>query len=141
MTSFTPVSATIGGMLIGLAAVALMAFNGRILGLSGILAQGLLSGRNALSKPGWQLWFIAGVLLGPLLVWLLGGQRPAFDLQASVPLILLGGLLVGFGVRLGSGCTSGHGICGLSRLSRRSAVAVLCFMASAVITFNLLAVF
>ena len=127
MESFTPVSALIGGILIGLSAVALMALNGRIAGISGIVgaAMGARGG-----ELGWRLAFVAGLFLGPWLVLALTGSLPPIVLDASLPAIVAGGLLVGFGSRLGSGCTSGHGVCGLARLSPRSLVATLAFTAS-----------
>ncbi len=131
-THFTPWSALIGGGLIGLSAVVLMWFNGRIAGISGILASSLTSGRAGI----WRLCFIAGLLLGAAgVIYLVPGQ-PAFEARNDFPLaaLMVAGVLVGFGSRLGSGCTSGHGICGIARLSPRSIVAVLVFMASAGLT-------
>jgi hypothetical protein len=127
MENFTPVSALVGGILIGLSAVGLMALNGRIAGISGIVgaAMGALGG-----ELGWRLAFVAGLFLGPWLVLAVTGALPPIVLDASLPVIVAGGLLVGFGSRLGSGCTSGHGVCGLARLSRRSLVATLAFTAS-----------
>jgi uncharacterized membrane protein YedE/YeeE len=127
MESFTPVSALIGGILIGLSAVALMALNGRIAGISGIV--GAAIGARG-SELGWRIAFVAGLFLGPWLVLALTGSLPPIVLDASLPTIVGGGLLVGFGSRLGSGCTSGHGVCGLARLSPRSLVAMLAFTAS-----------
>lgn len=127
MESFTPVSALIGGILIGLSAVALMALNGRIAGISGIVgaAMGARGG-----EFGWRLAFVAGLVLGPWLVLAFTGSLPPIVLDAPLAAIVAGGLLVGFGSRLGSGCTSGHGVCGLARLSPRSLVATLAFTAS-----------
>jgi uncharacterized membrane protein YedE/YeeE len=127
MESFTPVSALIGGILIGLSAVALMALNGRIAGISGIVgaAMGARGG-----ELGWRLAFVAGLFLGPWLVLAFTGPLPAIVLNAPLLAIGVGGLLVGFGSRLGSGCTSGHGVCGLARLSPRSLAATLAFTAS-----------
>jgi len=129
--SFTPVSATIGGMLIGLAAVLLMAFNGRIAGISGIFS-GMAFGASG--DKLWRWMFVAGLLLGPVVYTAVSGERPAFSITGNWVLIVIGGLLVGFGTRLGSGCTSGHGVCGLARLSVRSLVAVLVFMAAGILT-------
>lgn len=135
MTEFTPLSAALGGALIGLAAVALMATNGRIAGISGIFA-GVLApvrGEGRADFP-WRLAFVAGLLIAPLLYQALGGLRPAFDIARPLGFTLIGGLLVGYGSRLGSGCTSGHGVCGVSRVSKRSVVATATFMASAIAT-------
>ena len=111
--------------MIGLAAVLLLALNGRIAGISGILG-GLISSR----EPGEKLWrvaFLLGLVVGPGLYRLLFGTLP-LELQAETPALIAAGLLVGFGTRLGSGCTSGHGVCGLARLSPRSLVATITFM-------------
>jgi len=131
MENFTPVSATLGGLLIGLAAVVLMLFNGRIAGISGILSgAAFASGGDKL----WRVLFVLGVISAPLIYGLLHKDDIAFSMTSSWPIIILGGLLTGFGTRLGSGCTSGHGVCGLSRFSIRSLAAVCIFMASGAIT-------
>jgi uncharacterized membrane protein YedE/YeeE len=130
MESFTPVSAIVGGGLIGLSAFILMLFNGRIAGISGVLAGAAFGAEGDRS---WRISFLAGLIGAPLLVGLITAELPRFEMNASWPFILAGGLLVGFGTRLGSGCTSGHGVCGLSRLSRRSLVAVTIFMLSGMI--------
>ncbi|PKM29867.1 MAG: YeeE/YedE [Gammaproteobacteria bacterium HGW-Gammaproteobacteria-11] len=122
--NFTPWSALIGGLLIGLSASLLVVFNGRIAGISGLLG-GLLSPRQPGNSE--RLLFIAGLLLAPLLYWLLH-SRPVLVIEAGPVALVLAGLLVGFGSRLGSGCTSGHGVCGLARLSPRGLVATLTFM-------------
>ncbi|MGZ8407311.1 MAG: YeeE/YedE family protein [Caulobacteraceae bacterium] len=127
MESFTPVSAVIGGILIGLSAVGLMALNGRIAGISGIVGAAMGS-RGA--ELGWRLAFVAGLFVGPWLVLAATGSLPPIVLAAPLPVIVAGGLLVGFGSRLGSGCTSGHGVCGLARLSPRSLAATLVFTVS-----------
>ena len=131
MTSFTPVSAAIGGLMIGTAASLLWLGLGRIAGISGILAA---SPRALQGTEPWRLAFLAGLLAaGP--VWLaLGGAAPAITVTASPVVLIAGGLLVGFGTRLGGGCTSGHGVCGLARLSGRSITATLLFLATAVAT-------
>lgn len=130
MSGFTPWSALIGGALIGLAAALLLLLNGRIAGVSGIVGGLLASGND---DRRWRLAFLAGLPLG---AWLYGAASgtglPA--VEASLPLLVAGGLLVGFGTRLGGGCTSGHGVCGISRFSRRSIVATLLFMGSAGVT-------
>jgi uncharacterized membrane protein YedE/YeeE len=131
MENFTPLSGAIGGALIGLAAALLLALNGRIAGISGIVG-GLLPPRAG--DMGWRLLFVAGLALGALVVRVFTGEPLAAPAGTSSFMLVLGGLLVGFGSRLGSGCTSGHGICGLARFSPRSMVAVATFMGSAMIT-------
>jgi uncharacterized membrane protein YedE/YeeE len=131
MDNFTPVAATFGGLLIGLSAVMLMLFNGRISGISGIASGALLGER---SDRWWRVCFVAGLVLAPLLLQGAVGITPRFEMTDNIWVIIAAGLLVGFGTRLGSGCTSGHGICGLSRLSPRSLVSVLVFMAAGVLT-------
>ncbi len=127
MANFTPVSAAIGGALIGLAAVLLMVATGRIAGISGIFG-GLIN----MPGRGWRLAFIAGLILAPLTGTLAGYPLTEPQMPASWAVIVIAGLLVGFGTRLGGGCTSGHGICGVARLSPRSIVATAIFMAVAV---------
>lgn len=126
-TAFTPWASLGGGVLIGLAAVLLMALHGRIFGATGILAGALLPSDP--SERPWRLALIAGMVSGPALVWVLSGSMPAVQVPVSLPALLIGGLLVGVGVTLGSGCTSGHGVCGMARLSKRSIAATLTFMA------------
>jgi hypothetical protein len=121
---FTPWAALAGGLLIGLAAAAFVLFNGRIAGISGILG-GLL--RPARGDVLWRLAFLLG-LAGAPLAWLVFAPLPAVSIEADLPTLALAGLLVGLGTRYGAGCTSGHGVCGLSRLSPRSLVATLAFM-------------
>ncbi len=130
MTYLTILSALGGGVLIGLASALLLFFNNRTAGISGIAA-GILPPLQ--QDAGWQLWFLAGLVLSAPLWKLLGGS---VHIQIDSPLIVLAfaGLLVGYGTRLGGGCTSGHGICGNARLSVRSIVATLLFMATAGIT-------
>lgn len=130
MANFTPIQSFIGGMLIGAAAWVLIVFCGRVAGISGILG-GLLT--RGTSDKNWRLAFLAGLVLSPLL-YRLFSPLPASDIAASWPVIIIAGLLVGIGTRYGAGCTSGHGVCGLSRLSLRSLVATLIFMAVAFIT-------
>ena len=127
MDNFTPVSALIGGGMIGLASVVLMLFIGRIAGIAGIVG-GLFGSVG--SGIGWRLAFVAGLIAGPFVVPLAGGAIPDVTIDAPLPIVVAAGLLVGFGTRLGSGCTSGHGVCGLARLSPRSLVATLSFMAA-----------
>ena len=128
MHDFTPIPALIGGALIGLASVWLLAANGRIAGVSGIL-HGLFSPPEAQ----WRAWFISGLLLAGLAWQAAGSPVPV---RQGFPLVWVAaaGLLVGFGTRMGGGCTSGHGVCGLGRLSARSLVAVLVFMASGMLS-------
>jgi uncharacterized membrane protein YedE/YeeE len=130
MANFTPLSAALGGALIGLAAVLLMLFTGRIAGISGIMAGALAftGGDKA-----WRFAFIAGLILAPLSAALAGYPVPYPDMPANWIVIVAAGLLVGFGTRLGGGCTSGHGVCGVARLSPRSIVATAIFMAAAVL--------
>lgn len=118
-----------GGMLIGLAAAILLLGNGRIAGISGILG-GLLNTRLP-ARWSENLLFVAGLLVAPV-AYSLFVSRPDINITTSLPLLVAGGLLVGFGSRLGSGCTSGHGVCGMSRLSKRSIIATLTFMAVAI---------
>lgn len=131
MTHFTPLSAAIGGALIGLSAVLLMLLTGRIAGISGIFS-GLLNLRG--EDKGWRIAFIAGLVLAPVIAGAIGYGMTPPKLPANWAVIVVAGLLVGFGTRLGGGCTSGHGICGIGRLSLRSIVATIVFMATAVIT-------
>ena len=129
MSAYLPSLA--GGAMIGLSAAILLLLNGRIAGISGI-AGGLLTQLDA--DAFWRVAFLVGLLLGPLVYRMAFGVYPIVSFDATWPIAVVGGLLVGFGTRLGSGCTSGHGVCGLARLSRRSFAAVLTFMATAVIT-------
>jgi uncharacterized membrane protein YedE/YeeE len=129
MDNFTPIPAAIGGTLIGLAVALLMLTTGRIAGISGIV-DGLIG--NADGK-GWRAAFVAGLILAPLIAKLVGFTLPMPQMPASWVVIAGAGLLVGFGTRLGGGCTSGHGVCGMARLSPRSIVATLIFMGTAIV--------
>ncbi len=131
MVNFTPISAAIGGGLIGLSAVLLMLLTGRIAGISGILG-GLLDFRS--EDKDWRIAFIAGLIVAPLIAGWMGYGMPPPELPASWTVIIAAGLLVGFGTRLGGGCTSGHGICGVARLSVRSIAATVVFMLAAIVT-------
>jgi uncharacterized membrane protein YedE/YeeE len=131
MANFTPLSAAIGGVLIGLSAVLLMLLTGRIAGISGIFS-GLLNLRG--DDKGWRIAFIAGLILAPIIAGGVGYGMAQPKLPANWVIITAAGLLVGFGTRLGGGCTSGHGICGIGRLSMRSIAATVVFMVTAVIT-------
>lgn len=131
MENFTPVSGLIGGLLIGLAAALLLLLNGRISGISGIVG-GLLAPKSL--DAGWRVVFIAGLLLGAFGYMLSTGGAMPVRMQASMPVLVVAGLLVGFGTRFGSGCTSGHGLCGIARLSKRSIVASAVFFGVAMLT-------
>lgn len=135
MEGFTPLLSSLGGTLIGLAAIALLYFNGRIAGMSGIVA-GVL--RPSANDALWRLVFVAGLLSGAALVrWLLP-EAMAVRIDVSLLVVLAAGLLVGLGTRIGNGCTSGHGVCGVGRLAPRGMVASLVFFLTAVATSYLL---
>jgi uncharacterized protein len=131
MENFTPVASAAGGMLIGLAAALLWLGLGRIAGISGIVG-GILPIRR--KETAWRAAFLAGLLAAPLLLGVAAGYSAPVPALESVDLLAIAGLLVGFGTRLGSGCTSGHGVCGIARLSPRSLVATGIFMAVATAT-------
>jgi uncharacterized membrane protein YedE/YeeE len=128
MENFTPVSALAGGLLIGVSAALLLWLNGRIAGISGI-AGGLISGPA--SDRAWRALFLIGLIGGVALYRLAGGPLEEIELTPSLPLLAAGGLLVGIGTRIGGGCTSGHGVCGLGRLSPRSIAATVTFIVAA----------
>ncbi|MCL7944580.1 YeeE/YedE family protein [Marinobacter sp. ATCH36] len=128
--NFTPWSALAGGIIIGLSAAAFVLLNGRIAGISGIVG-GLLAPRKR--DVLWRVAFLAGMIAAPL-IWMMTADLPAIEINASYPVLVISGLLVGIGTRYGSGCTSGHGVCGLSRLSLRSLTATLTFMTAGFIT-------
>ena len=130
MENFTPVSALIGGALIGGAATLLLVLNGRIAGISGILG-GLLPAEKGDGL--WRLLFLAGLVIGAFAYAALSGGAPLV-IDATMPMLIAGGLITGFGARLGGGCTSGHGVCGLGRLSPRSLAATCVFMAATLVT-------
>jgi len=135
MENFTPVSAALGGLLIGLSAAALWLGLGRIAGISGILGGTLRRLASVRSDEiGWRAAFLAGLIAAPPLYAQLGGPVPEITLTASPVLLVAAGLLVGFGSRLGSGCTSGHGVCGIARLAPRSLLATVVFLAVAAAT-------
>jgi uncharacterized membrane protein YedE/YeeE len=134
MGNFTPVSAAIGGALIGLSVVLLMAFSGRIAGVSGIFA-GLINPQT--TDRAWRAAFIAGLVAAPVVAALVGYAVPTPQMPGSYITVVVGGLLVGFGTRLGNGCTSGHGICGIARLSPRSIAATGMFMVAAIVVVAL----
>ena len=135
-TVFTPYQSLGGGVLIGLAAVLLMGLMGRVMGATGILA-GVIS-PVSLSDWSWRAAVIAGMASGPLVIYALTGAMPEISVPISTPMLLIGGFIVGIGVTYGSGCTSGHGVCGMARLSPRSIVATITFMAATAITVYVL---
>ena len=133
MENFTPVASLLGGMLIGLSVSAMLLFSGKIAGISGIVG-GILS--PAQNDTQWRLVFLGGLLIGGLMVGFFssnlfaGDDVFAIEIERSWPALILAGLLVGFGSRFGSGCTSGHGVCGISRFSPRSLVATITFIST-----------
>jgi len=131
MTEFTPVLSLSGGALIGLSAVLLMAFHGRIAGMTGILTS-LLPPVSA--DWAWRAAFLAGAIVAPMLILGFSDQVIAYSSPVPLPWIVVGGLIVGVGVYFGSGCTSGHGVCGIARLSPRSIAATATFMGTAIAT-------
>lgn len=131
MAPFDPLSALLGGVLIGVASVLLMMLTGRIAGISGILGGLLAPGAK---DKAWRIAFVVGLIAAPLIFAAMGRSLAVPDMPASWLVVAAAGLLVGFGTRLGSGCTSGHGVCGIARLSPRSIVATAIFMVAAVAT-------
>ena len=133
-TEFTPWASLAGGALIGLSAAMLIVLLGRVAGISGMAGALLqLPTWSSLQQWGWRLAFMLGLVAAPL-VWQIFAPLPAMQMPSNPLVIIAAGLLVGFGTRMGSGCTSGHGVCGLSRLSMRSLAATLAFMASGAAT-------
>jgi len=131
MTAYWP--SLLGGMLLGLSAIMLLLLNGRIAGISGIVGRLLGGGQILLNGA-----FVLGLLCGPILYALAFGRQPAVSIAASGPVILIAGLLVGVGTRMGSGCTSGHGILGLARFSKRSFAATASFLTAGIVTATLM---
>ena len=127
--NFTPVSAFVGGSLIGFAAFLFFVFNGRIAGVSSIASDCIIKNENRFDN----ILFLSGLIIGPV-IYSLSGKDIESVLTNSFPLLIAGGLLVGFGTKLGNGCTSGHGVCGISRFSIRSIVATIAFITTGVIT-------
>jgi uncharacterized protein len=134
MHNFTPLSALIGGILIGLSAAAMLLLEGKIAGISGILAGVLAPSKG---ETEWKVAFVGGLLAGGVLLRIFLPTAFDFGIIRPYGVLMLAGLLVGFGTRLGNGCTSGHGVCGISRISPRSMVATLTFIASGVVTVYL----
>ncbi|WBU58557.1 MULTISPECIES: YeeE/YedE family protein [Rhodobacterales] len=135
-TVFTPITSFGGGLLIGLGAVLLMLGLGRIFGATGVLSGAIFA--ESREEMTWRLALIAGMVVAPVLIFAVTGTMPVLTVPVSPAMIAVGGVIVGLGASLGSGCTSGHGVCGLSRLSVRSLVAVPTFMATAAITVFLI---
>ena len=131
MENFTPVESLVGGIVIGIAALVLLRFYGRIAGISGIFG-GLFPFNTG--ETLWRMVFLAGLITGGVILSFLHSGTVTFELTYSNPALILAGLLVGIGSRMGNGCTSGHGICGLGRLEPRSVVAVLTFMVTGILT-------
>ena len=127
--NFTPISAFVGGSLIGFAAFLFFIFNGRIAGVSSIASDSIIKNENRFDN----ILFLSGLIIGPV-IYSLSGKSIESVLTNSFPLLIAGGLLVGFGTKLGNGCTSGHGVCGISRFSIRSIVATIAFITTGVIT-------
>ncbi len=126
VTEFTPLAAIVGGLLIGLASAALLFLNGRIAGISGIFDGAIFPSSG---ETGWRWTFLVGLLIGGAVYATFAGVDPhAIALDRSTGIIVVAGLLVGFGTKMSNGCTSGHGVCGNARLSKRSIVATLVFM-------------
>lgn len=130
LINFTPYSSLIGGLIIGFAVVLFFITTGRLAGISGIVSSTLEKNENKFSN----LLFIIGLVLGPLVYIFFSKNDIVFKMTSSIPLIIVGGLLVGLGTKIGRGCTSGHGICGISRFSMRSILATIIFMIFAMIT-------
>ena len=134
IVNFTPLSAFIGGIIIGLAVVLLFIGNGRLAGVSGIVSNSLTSKKNRIDN----LLFLIGLVVGPVIFIIFINNDIEFFITDSLLLIIFGGLLVGVGTRVGGGCTSGHGICGIGRISLRSIVATIIFMFTAIVTVILI---
>ena len=128
LNNFTPFSSLIGGLIIGFSVILYLYTTGKLAGISGIFANTITNSNNRFAK----ILFLLGLIIGPSIYLLI--NKVNFEITKSIPLIIVGGFLVGFGTKLGSGCTSGHGVCGISRLSVRSIVATLLFVIIAMIT-------
>ena len=134
MENFTPVSALIGGLMLGAAAVILMAFNGRIAGITGITRGVIQPVRGDVM---WRVAFLGALIVSPLIYNLAAPEPVTITVSSSLPLLMIGGFLAGLGACVSNGCTSGHGICGMGRLSKRSFAVTATFMATAVVTVYL----
>jgi len=132
--NFTPFASLLGGAMIGFSAIFLMATLGRIAGISGIAASAFFEKEGRI----WRIAFLIGLVFAPLLATMMRGEVQPITITSSFPLLIAAGLLVGFGTRLGGGCTSGHGICGISRLSKRSVAAVITFIATGIMTVTVM---
>ena len=130
IVNFTPVSALIGGLLIGLSVALFFILNGRMIGISGMASNFLVSKNNRIDN----FLFLVGLILGPLIYSYTTGKEINISISSSLILLIIGGALVGFGTRLSSGCTSGHGISGISRFSLRSIIATITFMVVGILT-------
>ena len=130
IVNFTPISALTGGLLIGLSVALFFILNGRMIGISGIASNLLVSKNNRIDN----FLFLIGLILGPLIYNLVSGKEINISISSSLILLIIGGSLVGFGTRLSSGCTSGHGISGISRFSLRSIIATITFMIVGILT-------
>lgn len=136
MENFTPVASLIGGLMIGVAATLLLRLNGRIAGISGILSGLLPPWEIEKGDAGWRLTFLAGLILGAGIYGYWQGGAPVI-IEAGLPVLILGGLITGIGTRLGGGCTSGHGVCGIARFSARSIAATgIFFVVTAITVFT-----
>ena len=130
IVNFTPITALTGGLLIGLSVALFFILNGRMIGISGIASNFLVSKNNRIDN----FLFLIGLILGPLIYNLISGKEINISISSSLILLIIGGSLVGFGTRLSSGCTSGHGISGISRFSLRSIIATITFMIVGMLT-------
>ena len=128
--NFTPIEAFLGGLIFGVSVVLFYIANGRIAGISGIVNNSIFSNVNRFDN----ILFVIGLVIGPMLYKIIINPEIDFNISNSIPLLIAAGFLVGVGTKIGSGCTSGHGICGISRFSKRSIVATLIFMISAILT-------
>jgi len=128
--NFTPIEAFLGGLIIGFSVVLFYIANGRIAGISGIVNNSIFSNVNRFDN----ILFVIGLVIGSILYKIIINPEINFNISNSIPLLIAAGFLVGVGTKIGSGCTSGHGICGISRFSKRSIVATLIFMISAILT-------
>jgi uncharacterized membrane protein YedE/YeeE len=137
IVNFTPLSALLGGVLIGISVLFFLLFNGRVTGISGILSNLFLSSENRTSN----FLFILGLILGPFLFQTFLNHKIEFHIASSLPLLIIGGLLVGIGTKLGSGCTSGHAVCGLARFSKRSMLATAIFIIVGILTVKIVSFF